>query len=100
VSLLKILCSPWGMSVALTKIRAAYSRCHSPRRSAKLKQFTDLLESGERSSRRRRVQRSTVRSQISKVRAEATCSKVDSGSLGGPSFVAVVQSTDLRHCHD
>jgi hypothetical protein len=37
-----------------------------------------------------RVQGSTVRRQISNVRAEATRSTLDSGSLGGPSFVAVV----------
>jgi len=27
-------------------------------------------------------------------------SLVDSGFSGSPSFVAVMQSTDLRHCHD
>jgi hypothetical protein len=43
-----------------------------------------------------RAQRSTVRRQISRVRAEATRSTLDLGSLGGPSFVAVVQSPDLR----
>jgi hypothetical protein len=44
----------------------------------------------------RRVQVSTVRTLISKPRGEAARSLVDSGFSGSPSFVAVMQPTDLR----
>jgi hypothetical protein len=47
-----------------------------------------------------RVQVSTVRTLISKPRGETARSLVDSGLSGSPSFVAVVQSADLRHHHD
>jgi len=43
-----------------------------------------------------RVQVSTVRTPISKPRGEAARSLVDSGFSGSPSFVAVMQPTDLR----
>jgi hypothetical protein len=52
--------------------------CHSPNQAAKLKQFVDLLETGERNSRGTRVQRCTVRRQISKVRVEVTRSALNS----------------------
>jgi len=47
-----------------------------------------------------RVQGSTVQTLISKGQGEAARSAVDSGFSGSPSFVAVMQSTDLRHRHD
>jgi len=46
------------------------------------------------------VQTSTVRTLISEPQGEAARSLVDSGFSGSSSFVAVVQPTDLRHCHD
>ena len=47
-----------------------------------------------------RVQVSTVRTLISKPRGEAARSLVDSGFSGSPSFVAVMQPTDLRYRRD
>jgi hypothetical protein len=46
------------------------------------------------------VQTSTARTLISEPHREAARSLVDARFSGSPSFVAVVQSTDLRHCHD
>jgi hypothetical protein len=46
------------------------------------------------------VQGSTVRTLISEPQGEAARSLVDSGFSGSPSFVAVMQSTDLWHRHD
>jgi len=46
------------------------------------------------------VQGSTVRTLISAPQGEASRCLVDSGFSGSPSFVAVVQPTDLWHCHD
>jgi len=43
---------------------------------------------------------STVRTLIPQSQGEAAPSLVDSGFSGSPSFVAVVQSADLRYCHD
>ena len=38
-------------SATYRNFRAAYGRCHSSKRTAKLKQYADLLKSGERNSR-------------------------------------------------
>ena len=51
-------------------------------------------------SRCTRVQVSRVRTLISKPRGEAARSLVDSGFSGSPSFVAVMQPTDLRYRRD
>jgi len=43
---------------------------------------------------------STVRTLIPQSQGEAAPSLADSGFSGSPSFVGVVQSSDLRYCHD
>src|ERR1700741_1359406 len=47
-----------------------------------------------------RVRVRTARTLISKRRGEAARTLVDSGFSGSPSFVAVMQPTDLRYRHD
>jgi len=78
------------------KFCAAYLGCHSPtgpRSSSSLRPCLSLVNELRRCTR---VQGSTVRTQISMAQGEKARGVVDSGFSGSPSFVAVVQSTDLR----
>ena len=78
------------------KFCAAHGGCHSPagpRRSSSLWPCLSLVNEPRRCTR---LQGSTVRTQISMAQGEKARGVVDSGFSGSPSFVAVMQSTDLR----
>ena len=87
-------------ALSLRKFCAAHGECHFPSRTAKVKQFATLLESGGGDSPTHASARRIVQTQKPMAHGEKARGVVASGVSGSPSFVAVVQSTDLRHRHD
>lgn len=78
------------------KFCAAHGECHSPNRTAKVKHFATLLESGGEDSPMHTPGREHSLNTKSKAQGEKARGVVESGFSGSPSFVAVVQSADLR----
>jgi hypothetical protein len=90
------------MVLSLTKIPCGVPHMPFPeaKRKALVSRSRPCLSLANEIRRCTRVQVSTVRTLISKPRGEAARSLADSGFSGSPSFVAVMQPTDLRYRHD
>jgi hypothetical protein len=82
--------------LSLTKIPCGRPQMPSRGGAKSLGRSRPCLSLANEIRRCTRVQVSTVRTRFSKPRGEAARSLVDSGFSGSPSFVAVMQPTDLR----
>jgi len=88
-----------GLSVPNENLVGPVANGIPPRRTAKLKQFADLIESGK-GNLRVRVQASVVRRRILKAEQWPRIARKIRALSGGSSLVSVVQSTDLGNRHD